>query len=120
MQVLGLVEDLNDLAKEDEIGRHLQDAKLTQVRPRKRVDRKDDHEDDGSPGADIHVEKAKALRGAAVEPTRKGTRSAGSQVKPPMAAPKKSVSSKKAARTPPRRETTASKLAAQIFKRGDK
>jgi transcriptional regulator with XRE-family HTH domain len=120
MQVLGLAEDLNSVAKEDETGRHLQDAKLTQPKPRKRVERKDDNKGDRAPEAHLNIEKAKGVRATPVKPKRNATQSVGSQAVPPMPAPKKSVSTKKVTRSSPGRETEASKLAAQIFKSGDK
>lgn len=120
MQVLGLVEELNSLAKEDETGRHLQDAKLTQAKRRTRVESKDDHQSDRSPGAYVPIEKAKGVRGTPIKPTRKEVLSVESQVVAPIPAPQKSVSAKKVARIPPGRETAASKLAAKIFKDGDK
>lgn len=119
MQVLGLLGDLNALAKEDEIGRHLQDAKLIQTKPRKRLDSQDEHESNGAPGADIHAEKSKGVRSTSVKPTRKGTSKTGSKAFPRPNPPKAALA-KKVARASHGRETTASKLAAEIFKGGDK
>lgn len=60
MQVLGLAEDLNSIAKEDETGRHLQDAKLT--KPKKRVESKGGYVSEGVPEAYTPTGKAKSVR----------------------------------------------------------